>query len=149
MTEAPMKTLAGKIALVTGASSGIGRAAAFELARRGAKVVAGARRKTEIEAMVAELRSEGLEATSVVADINVEQNVIDLVSTTISTYGRIDAAFNNAGTEGAFSPFVDQANEVYDLIPLLIDQNSWAHFRRPMDMMRQGWARSLFQASQQ
>ncbi|RWR03374.1 oxidoreductase [[Pantoea] beijingensis] len=115
-TKVSPQTLSGKVALVTGASSGIGRAAAIELARRGAKVVASARRRSEIESLVAEIKSEGFEATAAVADINVEQDVIDLVAKTISTYGRIDVAFNNAGTEGEFTPFVDQSNEVYDTI---------------------------------
>jgi NAD(P)-dependent dehydrogenase (short-subunit alcohol dehydrogenase family) len=110
------RTLAGKVALVTGASSGIGRAAAIELARRGAKVVVSARRQSEIDALVEEIKREGNEATAVVADINVEQDVIDLVARTIRSYGRIDIAFNNAGTEGEFTPFVDQSNEVYDTI---------------------------------
>ena len=110
------QTLAGKVALVTGASSGIGRATALELARRGAKVVASARRRPEIEAVVAEIKEAGFEATAAVADINVEQDVIDLVAKTISISGRIDIAFNNAGTEGAFSPFVEQTNETYDTI---------------------------------
>ncbi len=52
----------------------------------------------------------------VVADINVETDVINLVATTVKTYGRIDIAFNNAGTEGEFTPFVDQTNDVYDTI---------------------------------
>jgi NAD(P)-dependent dehydrogenase (short-subunit alcohol dehydrogenase family) len=103
MSNKPLKTLEGKVALVTGASSGIGRATAIELARRGAKVIASARRGAEIETLVAEIKSEGFEATAVVADVNVEQSVIDLVAKTISTYGRIDIAFNNAGTEGALS----------------------------------------------
>ncbi|MBW4793228.1 SDR family NAD(P)-dependent oxidoreductase [Pseudomonas tolaasii] len=113
--EAP-QTLTGKVALVTGASSGIGRATAFELARRGAKVVASARRQSELEALVADIKGAGYEATAVVTDINIEQDVIDLVAKTISTYGRIDIAFNNAGTEGAFSPFIEQTNETYDTI---------------------------------
>lgn len=109
-------TLSGKVALVTGASSGIGRAAAIELARRGAKVVASARRRPELETLADEIKKEGFETTAVVADINVEQDVIDLVAKTISTYGRIDIAFNNAGTEGAFTPFVEQSNKAYDTI---------------------------------
>lgn len=104
------------MALVTGASSGIGRATAFELARRGAKVIASARGQSEIDTLVAEIKKEGFEATAIVADVNVEQSVIDLVAKTISTYGRIDVAFNNAGTEGEFTPFVDQSNEAYDAI---------------------------------
>jgi len=115
-TSTSPQTLIGKVALVTGASSGIGRAAAIELARRGAKVVVSARRRSETEALAAEIKDAGYEATAVVADINIEQDVIDLVAKTISTYGRIDVAFNNAGTEGKFSPFVEQSNEVYDTI---------------------------------
>ncbi|WP_267225669.1 SDR family NAD(P)-dependent oxidoreductase [Dyella silvae] len=101
---------------MTGASSGIGRAAAVELARRGARVVVSARRKTDIETLADEIRREGNDATAVTADINVEQDVINLVAQTINTYGRIDVAFNNAGTEGEFTPFVDQSNDVYDTI---------------------------------
>ena len=114
-TKVTSQTLSGKVALVTGASSGIGRATAIELARRGAKVIVSARRGAEIEALAAEIKREGNEATPVVADINVEQDVIDLVAKTISTYGRIDVAFNNAGTEGQFTPFIDQSNEAYDV----------------------------------
>ncbi|MGC3991656.1 MAG: glucose 1-dehydrogenase [Chthoniobacteraceae bacterium] len=108
--------LSGRVALVTGASSGIGAATVLELARRGAKVVASARRRTEIEKIVAKIISEGFEATAVVADVNVEKDVVDLVEATVKTYGRLDIAFNNAGTEGEFSPFVDQSNQVYDTI---------------------------------
>jgi NAD(P)-dependent dehydrogenase (short-subunit alcohol dehydrogenase family) len=112
----PLRTLDGKVALVTGASSGIGRATAIELARRGAMVVASARRVAEIEALVTQIRDEGFEATAVVADVNVEQDVINLVAGTVATYGRIDVAFNNAGTEGEFTPLVEQSNDVYDTI---------------------------------
>ena len=110
------QTLVGKVALVTGASSGIGRASALELARRGAKVVISARRRAEIDSLAAQIRQEGLEATAVVADINVEKDVIDLVAKTIASHGRIDIAFNNAGTEGEFTPFVEQSNSTYDTI---------------------------------
>jgi NAD(P)-dependent dehydrogenase (short-subunit alcohol dehydrogenase family) len=115
-TSVSAQTLSGKVALVTGASSGIGRATAIELARRGAKVVASARRQAEIDALVAAIKKDGYEASAVVADINIEQDVIDLVAKTISIYGRIDVAFNNAGTEGEFTPFVDQSNDTYDTI---------------------------------
>src|ERR1700741_5002624 len=110
------QALTGKVALVTGASSGIGRAAALELARRGARVVASARRKSELDQLVAEITQEGLTATAVVADINVEQDVVNLINKTVSTYGGLDVAFNNAGTEGAFSPFEEQSNEVYETV---------------------------------
>jgi NAD(P)-dependent dehydrogenase (short-subunit alcohol dehydrogenase family) len=115
-TKTPLKTLEGKVALVTGASSGIGRATALELARRGAKVIASARHGAPIEALVAQIKQEGFEATAAVADVNVEKDVIGLVAKTVSTYGRIDIAFNNAGTEGEFTPLIEQTNEVYDTI---------------------------------
>ncbi len=116
MTKTPLKTLEGKVALITGASSGIGRATALELARRGAKVIASARHREPLEALVAQIRTEGFGAAAAVADVNVEKDVIELVARTVSTYGSIDVAFNNAGTEGEFTPFVDQSNDVYDTI---------------------------------
>jgi NAD(P)-dependent dehydrogenase (short-subunit alcohol dehydrogenase family) len=82
----------------------------------GAKVVASARRRAEIEALLAEIKNEGFEPRDSVADTNIEQNIVDLVHQTVATYGRLDTAFNNAGAEGAFSPFVDQANETYETI---------------------------------
>ncbi len=69
-----------------------------------------------LESLVAEIRHGGFEATAVRADINDEQDVIRIVERTVAIYGRIDVAFNNAGTEGAFSPFIDQTNETYDTI---------------------------------
>jgi NAD(P)-dependent dehydrogenase (short-subunit alcohol dehydrogenase family) len=116
MTKITPRTLEGKVALVTGASSGIGRATALEFARRGARVIASARSQNAINALAEQIRNEGFEATAVVGDVNVEQSVIDLVAATVSTYGTIDIAFNNAGTEGGFSPFVEQTNEIYDEI---------------------------------
>lgn len=116
MSTTPFRTLEGKVALVTGASSGIGHAAALELARRGARVIASARRLGPIEQLVQQLEREGFSAQAIQADINVEEDVKRLVAATIETYGRIDIAFNNAGTEGAFTPFVEQSNETYDEI---------------------------------
>lgn len=114
--KASPQSLEGKVVLVTGASSGIGRATAIELAKRGARVVASARRQAEIDAVVAEINGAGGTALPVLADINREADIIDLVAKTVSTYGRLDVAFNNAGTEGEFTPFEDQSNEVYETI---------------------------------
>jgi len=113
--DAP-RTLDGKVALVTGASSGIGRASAIELARRGAKVVISARREAEIETVAEALKADGLEATAVRADVTQESDIARLVETTIAAYGRIDVAFNNAGTEGVFAPFLEQTDATYDLV---------------------------------
>jgi NAD(P)-dependent dehydrogenase (short-subunit alcohol dehydrogenase family) len=111
MINSPPRTLNGKVALVTGASSGIGRAAALELARRGSRVVVGARRKDAIDELAAQIKKEGFEAIAFRVDVNVEADVQRLVERALEAFGRLDIAFNNAGTEGSFAPFLDQSNE--------------------------------------
>lgn len=108
--------LAGRIALVTGASSGIGRASAIELARRGAKVVVAARRQPELDQLVDEIANAGGEARAFVADVAKENDIRELVDFTVATYGRLDIAFNNAGTEGVFAPLVEQTAERFDMV---------------------------------
>ncbi|TDV16493.1 SDR family NAD(P)-dependent oxidoreductase [Paraburkholderia caballeronis] len=106
--------LEGRIALVTGASSGIGRASALELARRGAKVVVAARRSEELERLVSEIAAAGGDATAFVADVANEADIKALVDFTVASYGRLDIAFNNAGTEGVFAPLLEQNAERFD-----------------------------------
>ncbi|VWC61235.1 SDR family NAD(P)-dependent oxidoreductase [Burkholderia lata] len=105
--------LDGRIALVTGASSGIGRASAIELARRDAKVVVSARRKTELDQLVDEIMTAGGEAKAFVAN---EDDLRKLFNFTAETYGRLDIAFNNAGTEGVFAPLLEQDAERFDMV---------------------------------
>ena len=96
--------LEDKIALLTGGSSGIGRATALAFAREGAKVVVAARRVKEGEETVESIKAEGGEATFVQTDVSQAVQVEALVNTTVETYGRLDCAFNNAGIEG--TPYV-------------------------------------------
>ena len=110
------RQLEGKIALVTGASSGIGRASAVELARRGAKVVVAARRKEELDRVVKQIVDADGEASAIVVDVSKEDDIKRLVDFTVSTYGRLDIAFNNAGTEGVFAPLLEQNAERFDMV---------------------------------
>lgn len=90
--------LEGKVILVTGGSSGIGRAAVEVFARRGASLVVASRR--EAPDVVALARSLGAKCVHVGADVGVEADVERLVATTLETFGRIDGAFNNASPGG-------------------------------------------------
>ena len=100
MNTSNNKLFTGKVALVTGATSGIGRATAIAFAREGAKVVVSGRRETEGNETVALIKQAGGEATFVKTDVTSEADIAALVTKTLSTYGRLDAAFNNAGIEG-------------------------------------------------
>ena len=99
-----MKRLSGKVAIVTGASAGIGRATAKLFAAEGAKVVAGARRQAELDALVAEIASDGGEAAALAGDIRSEDYARALVALAVKRFGQLDIAFNNAGILGEGGP---------------------------------------------
>jgi NAD(P)-dependent dehydrogenase (short-subunit alcohol dehydrogenase family) len=94
----------GKVILITGATSGMGRATAERLAAEGAKVVLAARGKESGDALVAALRAAGGEATFVSADVRVEAEAAGLVRQAVERYGRLDGAFNNVGAATAIGP---------------------------------------------
>ena len=95
-----MSRLGGRVAIVTGASSGIGRATAKLFAQEGAKVVVGARREAELAELVREIKAAGGEAVALAGDVQSEQYAKDLVAAAVKQFGRLDIAFNNAGTIG-------------------------------------------------
>ena len=99
-----MPSLANKVAIVTGASSGIGRAAARLFALEGAKVVVSARRQTELDALVAEISAAGGEAIAVAGDVRDEGIAQASVETAKQRFGGLDIAFNNAGATGEMAP---------------------------------------------
>jgi NAD(P)-dependent dehydrogenase (short-subunit alcohol dehydrogenase family) len=101
----------GKVALVTGASSGIGRETAVAFAREGAKVVVAARRLPESEATAGLIREIGGEALVVTTDVTRVDEVSAMVNKTVETYGRLDFAFNNAGIGGGDGPIHEVAEK--------------------------------------
>jgi NAD(P)-dependent dehydrogenase (short-subunit alcohol dehydrogenase family) len=113
----PMKSnLEANVALVTGGTSGIGRAAALAFAREGMRVVVSGRREKEGSAVAAEINSSGGEAIFVRADVTREAEVADLVTRTVSHFGRLDVAFNNAGMLGPLAPVTELTTDTYERV---------------------------------
>jgi NAD(P)-dependent dehydrogenase (short-subunit alcohol dehydrogenase family) len=111
-----MSDMRDKVALITGASSGIGRATAEAFAEKGAKVVLAARREGELAALATEIEARGGEASVVITDVSVAKDVERMVAHTIETFGRLDYAVNNAGIEGQFANIVDLPEEEWDRV---------------------------------
>jgi NAD(P)-dependent dehydrogenase (short-subunit alcohol dehydrogenase family) len=107
------KTMKKPVVLITGALTGIGRATAIAFAKDGARLVVSGRRETEGKALEAELRRLGADAAFIQADVRRDDEVRELVDQTVARFGRIDAAVNNAGTEGQRGLVVDQTAESY------------------------------------
>jgi NAD(P)-dependent dehydrogenase (short-subunit alcohol dehydrogenase family) len=114
-------TFSGKVALITGGTSGIGKATATAFARAGAKVVLTGRREKEGAQVVAEIKKLGGEAAFVRADVAKDADVKGMVDFTVDKYGRLDIAFNNAGVEWK-GPLEQATEEEYRRI---FDINVW------------------------
>jgi len=100
-----------QVVLITGALTGIGRAAAFAFARKGARVIVSGRRDEAGEVLARELKELGGEAEYIRADVRNEEEVKNLVAKTIARFGRLDVAVNNAATEGQVGPITEQTAE--------------------------------------
>jgi NAD(P)-dependent dehydrogenase (short-subunit alcohol dehydrogenase family) len=109
-----MSQLANKIAIVTGASSGIGRATAKLFAKEGAKVVVAARRSVELNALVKEIEAAGGSAVAYAGDVSQESTAKALVDLAMKEFGALHVAFNNAGILGEAGPTVGVSREGWD-----------------------------------
>ncbi len=142
-----MFDLSGKVALVTGASSGMGRATAIALANQGAKVVVAARRIEKLEAVAAEIKSRGKEAHVAQMDITKRNEVDAAVALAVATFGRLDVLVNNAGVLD-YSPFLEMKEEAWDKV---IDTNLKGYFYAAQaaarEMAKTKWGRIINIAS--
>ena len=128
-----------KVAIITGGSSGIGRATAIALAKDGVKVTIAARRATEGEETVQLVKESGSEGSFVKTDVTKEDDVKSLVEKTVKVYGRLDYAFNNAGIEEMMTPFVEQTSDTFDQIMNVNVKGVWLSMKYEIpEMIRSG-----------
>ena len=129
----------GKIALVTGAATGIGRATAIEFARNGAAVVVSDVNTAEGLKTANLIENEGGEATFVECDVSASADVEALISQVLKKHGRLDAAHNNAGVEGARVPLIDLTEEQWDAVMAVNLKGVWMCMKHEIpQMLEQG-----------
>lgn len=142
-----MFDLTGKVALVTGASSGIGRASALALAKQGATVVVAARRMDRLTDLAKEIVSMGREALPVMTDVTKKETIAAAITKTVELYGRLDILVNNAGV-AEFAPFLELTEEQWDKT---IDTNLKGYFfvaqAAAREMAKHTWGRIINIAS--
>lgn len=112
----PLFQLDGKVALITGASKGIGEAMARGLAEFGAKVVVSSRKQEAVDAVAEAFRADGLEATGIAANIGNIEQAHALVDKTVAAYGGLDIIINNAATNPVFGPIQQTEERAFDKI---------------------------------
>ncbi len=132
-----MTDFSGKIMLIVGASSGIGRAAIGLFAGYGATVIAAARRADKTEVAIAEARAAGGNATYLPVDINDAESIDELFARIERDYPRLDGAFNNAGVEAPHAPLPDTAVETFDNVFRTNVRGTWLCMRHEMRIMRE------------
>lgn len=111
-----MRNMNDKVVLITGASSGIGRATAEAFAAKGANVVVAARRKEELDTLVASIKKKGGKASAIKTDVSIAKSVEQMVAHTIEVFGRLDYAINNAGIEGKLNAITDLLEDDWDQV---------------------------------
>jgi NAD(P)-dependent dehydrogenase (short-subunit alcohol dehydrogenase family) len=152
MTANQHASFAGKVAFVTGAAGGIGRAAALAFAREGASVVVADVSEQDNQETARMIEAAGGQALAIRCDVTRAEDVKAALDTTIETFGRLDAAFNNAGVEQAKKATADLTEEEWDRIigidlrgmflcmkyeiPLMLKQGGGASASGPCLMMR-------------
>ncbi|MDT9695516.1 SDR family oxidoreductase [Streptomyces sp. P17] len=127
--------LQGKHAFITGASSGIGAAAARVFCREGASVTLAARRGKRLAALVGELRAEGYDAQYVVVDVARNEQVAEGVAQAVKRFGKLDVAFNNAGVAAEGTPMHEMSDEVYDTVMDTNVRGMWNCLRHEITAM--------------
>jgi NAD(P)-dependent dehydrogenase (short-subunit alcohol dehydrogenase family) len=139
-----MPGMSGKVAIVTGGTSGIGRDTAILFARAGVKVVVAGRREAEGKETIDLMRAGGGDGIFVKTDVSVAADVQALVRKTVEKFGRLDIAFNNAGIEQQFAPVAEQSEENWDRIMNINLKGTWLCLKYEIQqMLKQGGAGAI------
>jgi NAD(P)-dependent dehydrogenase (short-subunit alcohol dehydrogenase family) len=134
-----MNEFTGKVALVTGGSSGIGRATAIKFGERGARVVVANRREKEGMETVEMIKKAGGEAMFVQTDVRIASQVENMVNQTVKRYGQLDIAFNNAGVGGIMARLIRTTEEVFDEVVDTNFKGVWLSMKYEIPvMLKQG-----------
>lgn len=134
-----MSTFQDKVVLITGGTSGIGRAAAIAFAREGASVVITGRRAEEGNRTLELVQAAGREGLFVRADVSKAADVENTLATLLARFGRLDVAFNNAGVEDIAAPFHEQTVENYDRVMGINVKGLWLSMQAEIrQMLKQG-----------
>ncbi|MEA2178456.1 MAG: hypothetical protein QOG77_1753 [Solirubrobacteraceae bacterium] len=139
--------LEGKVALITGAAAGIGRASALTFAREGATVVLGDLAADGLAETAELVAQQGGDAAHLVTDVTSRDDIAALVTLAVSLHGHLDCAFNNAGIPGGLQPFAEYSDEQYDRIMDINVRGAWLSTQEEIRVMLTSGGGSIVNAS--
>ncbi|UOK42214.1 MULTISPECIES: SDR family NAD(P)-dependent oxidoreductase [Flavobacterium] len=131
-----MKVMKDKVALVTGAASGLGFATAKAFAEAGASVVLSDWDENAVKIAAQKLESEGHSVLAITCDVSDDKQVEAMIEKTIATFGRLDAAYNNAGVQNALAGAADQTREDFDRVMSINLRGVWSCMKYELQHMR-------------
>lgn len=131
-----MKIMEGKLALVTGAASGLGFATAKAFAEAGASIALADWNEKAVRAAAEKLAREGYKTMAIKCDVSDDKQVEEMVNKTIASFGRLDFAYNNAGVQNELAEAADQTRDDFDRVTRINYQGVWSCMKYELQHMR-------------